>query len=148
MKKIFRFAFTPLIITLLILSLLISLGGTAINLYNLIIATINSQKFQSSCLLGLCLILTVFILFVLIRSGYKVKDGKLLLYFGFIKSTFPLEKALNLTYFEDKNMLILFLDGGEYSRIVIKKEKFSSFLNALREENNKITYFEKNSSTD
>ena len=143
MKKFFRFAFTPLVITLLILSLLISLGGTAINLYNLIIATINSQRFQSSCLLGLCIILTVFILFVLIRSGYKVKDGKLLLYFGFIKSTFPLEKALNLTYFEDKNMLILFLDGGEYSRIVIKKEKFPSFLNAIREENNQITYFEK-----
>ncbi len=148
MKKFFKFAFSPLIIVMLVLSLIISLGGIAINVYNLILSTTASQKFQYYCLLGLCLILFVFILFLLIRSGYKINKNKLYLYFGFIRTAFPLESALNLTFFEDKNMLILFFKEEEYTRIVIKKDKVQPFSEALREENKKITYFEKNLTTD
>ena len=145
MKNLFRFAFSPLLIIMLILSLIISLGGIAINIYNLIVTTIANQKFQYFCYLGISLILAVFILSILIHSGYKIKNGKLNLYFGFIKTSYILEKALNLTYFVDKKMLILFFEGEEYTRIVIKKEKFSSLLTAIKKENSKVTYFEKGS---
>ena len=148
MKKFFRFAFSPLIIVMLALSLIISLGGIAVNIYNLIFSTTASQKFQYYSLLGLCLLLFVFILLVTIRSGYKINKNKLSLYFGFIKTSFPLEKALNLTYFKDKNMLVLFFKGEEYTRIVIKKDKISLFCKALREENKNVTYFEKTITTD
>ena len=148
MKKFFRFAFSPLIIVMLLLSLIISLGGIAVNIYNLIVSTTSHQKFQYYCLLGLCLLLFVFILFVIIRSGYKINKNKLSLYFGFIKTSFPLEKALNLTYFKDKNMLVLFFKGEEYTRIVIKKDKIQPFSEALREENKEITYFEKTLTAD
>ncbi len=148
MKKFFKFAFSPLIIVMLVLSLIISLGGIAINIYNLIVSTTASQKFQYYCLLGLCLLLFVFILFVIIRSGYKINKNKLSLCFGFIKTYFPLEDALNLTFFEDKNMLILFFKEEEYTRIVIKKDKIPLFCQVLREENKKVTYFEKTLTTD
>ena len=133
---------------MIVLSLIISLGGIAINVYNLIISTTLSQKFKYYCLLGLCLLLFVFILVLLIRSGYKINKNKLHLYFGFIKTTFLLEKALNLTYFKDKNMLILFLREEQYTRIVIKKDKIQPFCKALREQNKNITYFEKSLTTD
>ncbi len=140
MKKTFRFAFNPLVWILLIAVLLVALGGVWLNVYNIIVMPPLSSAFLYVCYGVLCLVLAVFVLSVTFNSGYKIKKGKLYLNFGFIKTTFVLDKALNITYFENKNMLVLFFEGGEYTRIVIKKEKFSSFADKLREENANILY--------
>ena len=139
MKK-FRFYFSLPVWILLSLSLLCSLGGIGINIFNLIVAREDTIIFKFVAFLVLCTILVGLILSVMIHSTYKIKDGKLYLYFGFIKNTFNLSEALNLTHFEDKDMLVLFFNQAEYTRIVIKKQDFNAFANSIIEENEKIVF--------
>ena len=139
MKK-FRFYFSLPVWILLSLSLLCSLGGIGINIFNLIVAREDTIIFKFVAFLVLCTILVGLILSVMIHSTYKIKDGKLYLYFGFINNTFNLSEALNLTHFEDKDMLVLFFNQAEYTRIVIKKQDFNAFANSIIEENEKIVF--------
>ena len=147
MKK-FRFYFSPSVWILLILSLLCSFGGIGINIYNLTMARENTIIFKFVAFLVLCVLLAGLIFSVIIHSTYKIKDKKLYLYFGFIKSTFDLSKAINITHFEDKNMLILFFGEAEYTRIVIKKQCYNAFAKSIIEENDRIDFSSTNSKND
>ncbi len=140
MKNSFRFAFTPLVWILLIAVLIISIGGVAINVYNAIIISPLDSAFGYISFSVLCLILSAFTLSVILHSKYKIKEGKLHLYFGFVRTSYQLNKAINLTHFTDKNMLVLFFSGEEYTRIVINKSKFPSFAERIKEENINILY--------
>jgi hypothetical protein len=120
--------------------LLSALGGTILNVYNIIILPPLNSAITYICYGIMCLILAIFTTSIIFSSGYRVKKGKLYLNFGFIKTSFDLKTALNLTYFEEKNMLVLFFNVGEYTRIVIKKEKFNSFSERIREENANVLY--------
>lgn len=139
MKK-FRFYFSFPVWALIILSLLCALGGIGINIYNIVTAVKGTNLFKYISFLVLCVILAVFLLSVIINSNYKIKGDKLYLYFGFIKTTYLLKDALNVTHFEDKNMLILFFTEEEYARIVINKQKFNLFADAITKVNDKICY--------
>ena len=139
MKK-FRFFFSFPVWALIILSLLCALGGIGINIYNIVTAVEGTNLFKFISFLVLCVLLAVFLLSVIIYSNYKIKGDKLYLYFGFIKTTYPLKDALNLTHFEDKNMLVLFFTEEEYTRIVINKQKFNLFAEEITKANDKISY--------
>ncbi len=148
MKKTFRFHFSPLVWILLSLTLLVSLCGIAINVYNLVILAPFDSAFRYVSFGILCLILAVFVVTVMTSSTYKIKKCKLYLKLGFIKSIFDLDKAVNITHFEDKNMLLLFFNNGEYTRIVISKENFLHFSESVREENSFIIFSCKDSKED
>ncbi len=139
MKK-FRFFFSFPVWALLILSLLCALSGIGINIYNIATSVKGANLFKFISFLVLCLFLAVFLLSVITNTCYKIKGDKLYLYFGFIKTTYLLKNALNVTHFEDKNMLVLFFTEEEYTRIVIKKQYFNLFAEKLIEKNDKISY--------
>ena len=136
----FRFYFSFPVWVLIILSLLCALGGIGINIYNIVTAVEGVNLFKFISFLVLCALLAVFLLSVIIYSNYKIKGDKLYLYFGFIKTTYSLKKALNLTHFEDKNMLVLFFTEEEYTRIVINKQKFNQFAQTITKVNENISY--------
>lgn len=125
MKNSIRFRFNPLVWVLLIITLLFSLSGVGVNVYNLIVLSPFHSALPYVALLVLCLLLALLVVSVMLLSYYKVKGQTLVLRFGPIKSVYNLEKALNLTRFKSENLLILFFNDQTFTRIVVSEKKFS-----------------------
>lgn len=64
---------------------------------------------------------------ILIRSAYNVSDTQIVLWFGFIKSVYPIADIERIHLFTLTNKLVLYLKDGRYTVIVVKPEWYHEF---------------------
>ena len=87
-------------------------------------------------LINVAILITV--LSVMVHGRYVIKNDKLIVCFGFIKTTFLISDIVQITHFKQLNKLVVYFKSEEYSVIVISIEKYSDFSNKLKDVNPNI----------
>lgn len=141
MKK-FRFDYSPLIKALIFLVIVISAAGLVFN----IITTINyaSDKFLLAILYGVLCLLTAVLFFeslaIAFYGLYKIKDGYIYSYFGFIYSKTDVKDIIAVHIFKKTEKLVVYFKDEKYSVIIISPEKYDEFIAELLKANPDIRY--------
>lgn len=137
MKK-FRFQFNVYIAILLTLTLLIGLTALGFNVYSIFFLPPFDTVIKYIALAVICLLLVAFILLVLFNSNYAIKNSKIILTFGFIKTFYDTDKLVQFTLFEEGKILVAYFSDQTYTRIVIKTQEFDKFIEQVKNINPKI----------
>ena len=139
--KQFRFKYSPLVLVLIGLVLVISLLGLGFNIFNIIVTKEQGFKLISYYII---VVLTAFILILAISIAvygkYKIKNGYLFSYFGFILSKIKVEDIAEIVHFKDSDKLVLYTKDNAYTIIVIDPKYYNDFVLSIREENSKIKF--------
>ena len=77
---------------------------------------------------------------ILLRSTYKLTDSELILWFGFIKSSYKLQDMESIHLFTKSNKLVIYFKDEHYTVIVVKPEWFNEFTKDICSRNPKIRY--------
>lgn len=85
----------------------------------------------------------VLVISILFSSAYIVGDGKLIVKFGLIKTVYEYKKLKQLVWFTDNNTLAVFHDDESFTNIVIKKEDFDAFVDAMKANAPNIAFYKK-----
>lgn len=139
MKK-FKFKFSPVLITMLILLLAVSVLGLTLNLirfFNPLSSEYLGVKPIIFAVLSLVLFLTAVL--TIFFSGYKIKNNELYFFVGLIKITLDIKKVLLIKELNKKRLFLVYNDG-KFTAIIINQKEFSSFIKTLKELNPKIIY--------
>ena len=137
MKK-FRFQFNVYIAILLTLTLLIGLTALGFNIYSIFFLPPFDSVIKYIALAVICLLLVAFILLVLFNSNYAIKNNRIILTFGFIKTFYDTDKLVQFTLFEEGKILVAYFCDQTYTRIVIKTQEFDKFIEQVKNINPKI----------
>ena len=139
--KQFRFKYSPLVLVLIGLVLVISLLGLGFNIFNIIVTKEQGFKLISYYII---VVLTAFILILAISIAvygkYKIKNAYLYSYFGFILSKIKIEDIAEIVHFKDSDKLVLYTKDNAYTIIVIDPKNYNDFVVSIREENSKIKF--------
>ena len=139
MKK-FKFKFSPVLITMLILLLAVSVLGLTLNLirfFNPLSSEYLGVKPIIFAVLSLVLFLTAVL--TIFFSGYKIKNNELYFFVGLIKIALDIKKVLLIKELNKKRLFLVYNDG-KFTAIIINQKEFSSFIKTLKELNPKIIY--------
>lgn len=138
--KQFNVKFSLAIYILLPVALLLSGGGIAWNIYNLL----NNNKLTKLIVSALTAILSfaIFLLAVsvLIYSRYSFKNKLAILRFGIFTTKFNLEKAIKIVHFKLSDKLVLYFDNATFTTILIKSTLYSDFIQAVRQINPSVQF--------
>ena len=139
MKK-FKFKFSPVLITMLILLLAVSVLGLTLNLIRFF-NTLSSEYLGVKPIIFAVLSLVLFLTAVLTLffSGYKIKNNELYFFVGLIKITLDIKKVLLIKELNKKRLFLVYNDA-KFTAIIINQKEFSSFIKTLKEVNPKIIY--------
>jgi hypothetical protein len=139
MKK-YKFKFSPVLITLLILLLAVSVLGLTLNLIRFFNSLSNEYLgVKPIIFVVLCLGLFITAILTIFFSGYKIKNNELYFYVGLIKITLDIKKVLLIKELNKKRLFLVYKDG-KFTAIIINQKEFSIFIKALKEINPKIIY--------
>jgi len=136
--KYYPFAFSPLLIILMIAALLLCAAGFVLTTWRLIGAI--SEKTadvyswaQSLILYFVSAFLSALIISMFIRSRYTLTKDKLILTFGFIKTAYLIKDIFSVHLFQGKNKLAVYFDDfrTKYTVIVVNPEWYDDFAQEL-----------------
>lgn len=141
MKK-FKYSFSSALKTLLILATAITLIGAGLNVYNIIalnnLQAINYVGYVALVAVNLFIATTCVTVFAF--SAYYVKDGKLVVAFGYIKTKIPLEDITEIINFLKEKKLVIYFSENKYSVVLISENSYADFISVLTKANPNITY--------
>ncbi len=144
----FRFRFSPVMLTLCVLGIVLSLVGFGLTTWQFF-GFVQSGDMTSfyEWLKYILLYLAsgalgVLIVAMLIRSRYLITDTKLILQFGLIKQKYELKKIVSVHLFRGARRLAVYFDDfkTDYVIIVVKEERFDDFVRELTARNQDILF--------
>jgi hypothetical protein len=138
--KNFRLYFSPLILIVLVLAVLISLFSLGLNVYYVIYTPPFDVAIKYVLLSIVCLFLAVFAI-SLIFSRYLIKGDKLVLILGLIKIKYSIKEIVQTATFENGKSLVIYFKDAKFSRVMISKTRFQDFSKALKEVNSRIILY-------
>ena len=140
--KSFRFKYSQLVWALLLLVFIILLAGVCWNIYTLIAnwGVSTTKTVTNFITLALTLFLLVFVISIVAFSKYTIKNGNVIVNFGFIKTKTPINEIVQFTHFKKSDKLVVYFKDAKYSVIVISKDNYQDFVLAVREHNHNIIY--------
>lgn len=152
MKK-FKFKTSGTVIAVLIILILISLIGIALNVFNIIeyLKLGSNGTFRVvtfSIVIFVALTVIVLSLFALCNSYYTIKGNKLCLYIGLIPFKTNIDDIVEFNYFKKQEKLVMYLKDNKYTIIVIDQKDNEDFVFTLREVNKNIIYENKTSNNE
>ena len=145
MKK-FRFNYSIPIIILIALVILISGVGVALNVISVVkfvkISTFSAVSY------GLLAVFTALLFAESVAIAayglYKIKGDFIYACFGFIYTKIDIQKVVSAKVFVNTNKLVLYLDSGKFTVIIISPEKYSYFISEIIKINPNIAYSQDN----
>ena len=140
--KSFRFKYSQLVWVLLLLVFIILLAGVCWNVYTLIAnwGVSTTKTVTNFITLALTLFLLVFAISIMAFGKYTIKDGHVVVHFGFFKTKTPVSEIVQFTHFKKSDKLVAYFKDAKYSVIVISKDSYQDFVLAVRELNPSIIY--------
>lgn len=140
--KSFRFRFTTLTWVLISIVILISVGGLAWNIHNLIqVIPFGTKRIVfNAIIVAFNAFLVVLSISVGTNSKYVIKNGKIYTRFGIIFTKTELSEIVQFTHFKKSDKLVMYYKSAEYSVIVISPEQYQDFIVFAREINPQIIY--------
>ena len=147
-EKRYRFRFSPLILTLLCLGLVLCAASFALTTWQLIgflqAGDLSSVYDWLKYVILYLVSVLVAVLFIamLIRSEYVLTDSQLLIRFGVIVSKYDLKKIFSIQHFRGSNKLTVYFDDfkTKFMVIVVKAEWYDDFVKSLLERNERIAF--------
>lgn len=132
--KIFKFKFTPLMIALACMVIVLCALGIALSVWRLVRDGVNgfSDVLKSPFLIAVCLFGIAVVIGVLVRSRYLVTKEFFVTQFGFIKSKFPIKEFTSIILNTDAKKLTIYM-GEAYLVTSISPEWNNDLVQALRE---------------
>ena len=132
--KYFKFLFTPLMLALAIVVLLLCAGGIALSVWRIIQDGIHDfgDALKSPFLIAICIFGIVVVSSLLIRSRYVVTKDTLTTQFGIIKSKFAIADFTSVLLDTDSKKLTIYM-GEEFFVVTTNPEWNNDFVQALRE---------------
>ena len=139
MKK-YKFKFSPVLITLVSLLIVISVLGTGINLYRFFNPLLKSfRTVRPIIFFALSVVLFVLAVLTILRSRYEFKGGELYFIVGVIKFKLGLNQVVLVKEYQNKNLVLCFSDA-KFTVVFIQVSEFDSFIKTLRELNPKVLF--------
>ena len=141
MKK-FKFGYSPLALTLLILVAVIFAASVSINVYDAVkFSDYDTTKKTIAIIIATFSLAALVITVAAIVYGRYVVKGKFLYCrFGFIFIKTDISEIFQLTEFKAQNKLVMYFKNGKYSVAVINDKYYNQFYEALKAENPAIKY--------
>lgn len=140
--KSFKFRYSITVWVLLGLLIALATAGLIWNIYNVTAFWgkdwLKVATFSAIC--ALALVLIVFGVSVAVYGRYVIKGGKLISYFGLLKTKYDIEDIVEITHFKKSNKLVTYFSDQTFTVIVIDQSEYNDFVMAVREVNPKITY--------
>ena len=140
--KTFRYKHTALIWALLSVVLALSIGAIIWNTFSLVkdteLSTNNTLSYLFIIVSGA--LLSAFTISVMLGSKYVIKNGVLVLKFGFVPTKLKIDEIVQFTHFKKSDKLVAYFSDAKFTVIIIKSEQYDNFVNAVREINPQIIY--------
>lgn len=132
MKK-YRFNFSVLVYILSIVVLFLACAGVFFNVKTYFFPLNNNfEKVTAVIFTLLCFLLIAFIISLTLFSAYVFKNNKLYVRFGIIKINLGIKNVQLVKEYKTLKKLVLVFSDAKYTVIVIKPEKFESFIKDLK----------------
>lgn len=143
----YPFKFTPLMLVLFLLGLVLCVGGFSLTLWRFLdfvqgdLGNIYGW-IQYVLLFFVSVFLAALIISMLIRSQYVITQEHLILQFGFIKQKYELSRIVSVHLFKGLGKLAVYFDDfkTKYAVIVVKESWYDDFAKQLIERNPKIGF--------
>lgn len=146
-KKVFRFRFSPLLLTVMIVGLALCaacIGLTSWQFADFIRGDLSSvyDWLKYFLLYFVSGFLAVLIISMLIKSQYILTEKELILQFGFVKSRYEIKKIFSAKVFKKSNKLTVYFDDfkTKYMVIVVREEWYDEFVKELGNRNERIEF--------
>ena len=140
--KTYKFKFSVPVILLAVAAILLAVGAAAFAVYRICrygFAT-PMLAIQHVLLLLFAALALAVILALLIRSVYKITDTHVVLWFGFIKTSYKIENIESVHLFTKTNKLVLYFKDDRYTVIVVKPEWNNEFIKEILARGKDIRY--------
>ena len=137
----FQYKFSPLMVVLSILVILLCTVGIAISVYRIVEFGIQGflDALKSPFLILVCVFCIVLVLSILAKSQYLVDDKSFTVQFGFIKSVFAIKDITSLLLDSDSRKLTIYF-GEQFSVLSIDPLWNDELIKKLREINQNIEF--------
>ena len=131
--KCFKYQFTPTLITLSVLVIVLCLAGMGVSIYRIVKFGVGdfTETLKSPLLIAICIFCIALIVSVLAKSQYIVDEEYYTTQFGFIKSKFPIKDITKLELDMDTKKLTIFV-GEQFSVLSLSPEWNDEFITAIR----------------
>ena len=146
-KTRFPFKFTPLMLLLFGVGLVLCVAGFSLTLWrfvNFLKEDIGNVYgwIQYVILFFVSVFLAALIVSMLIRSQYLITPKQLIVQFGFIKQKYDLKQIYSVHLFKGLNKLAVYFDDfkTKYTVIVVKDSWYEDFIRTITEYNPKIGF--------
>lgn len=132
--KTFKFRFTPLMIALSIVVILLCAAGAALSVWRITQQGINgfNDALKSPLLIAICIFGIVVVVTMLAKSQYIITKDNLIVQFGIIKSKFPVASFTSILLDTDSKKLTVYM-SEEFFVVTTNPEWNNDFVQALRE---------------
>lgn len=139
MKK-FKYNHHPAVYALLFVILIATAAGCFFAISGLIRGgePVKTIAFAALCVVNVFLF--AFVLALLIRSDYALKDGKIVVKLGFIKESYKISEIAALTHLIDAKKLLITFKDGKYVFAVVLPSVVESFANEILKINREIIF--------
>lgn len=145
--KTYPFRLSPILIAVLILGLGLSatlLGITVWRTVNYVSGGVYStyEWIQLGILLFMSVLVLALVISILLRSRYVLTGDKLILWLGFIRTTYYIKNIYSIRLYKGSARLAVYFDDyhTKYAVIVIKPALYDDFTKCLMERNPRIEY--------
>ena len=140
--KTYKFKFSKPVIVLACAAIVLALGAAVFAVYRIVTIGFDTplHGIQHVVLLLFAALALAVILSLLIRSVYKITDTRIILWFGFVKSSYKLADIEGIHLFTKTNKLVIYFKGDRYTVIVVKPEWHNDFVREILQRRPEINY--------
>ena len=145
--KVYKFKFSPLLIALAVLGLVLCAAGLGLTTWQLAEALAEGGPSVYECITYalmylVSVLLAVLISAMLIRSQYVITDSELIMRFGLIRQKYDLKKIFSVHLFKGADKLAVYFDDfrTNYIVIVVKNTWYDDFIRELTARNERIAF--------
>ena len=140
-QKTFKYKFTPLLITLGIVVLLLCVGGIIASIYRIVVEGIHdfNDALQAPLLILICIFGIALMISIFAKSQYVIGGSHYVSQFGFIKSKFLIKDITSAVWNTDEKRLTLYA-GEQYFILSLYPEDGEKFAKTLQEVNPNIDF--------
>jgi hypothetical protein len=137
----FKFKQSIPLMVMNILIAVLAVVGAVFNIINLVKFADNAGRIIAFIILLLvCLVMLAFAVWIYFFSYYLIEEDGFKLVFGPIKTVVDVKTITEICLFKQKDTLVVYFGEENYQIILIKKEEYDAFFDAVKTINPSIFY--------
>ena len=137
----FKFKQSIPLMVMNILIAVLAVVGAVFNIINLVKFADNAGRIIAFIILLLvCLVMLAFAVWIYFFSYYLIDENDFKLVFGPIKTTVDVKTVTEVCLHKEKNTLVIYFGEENYQIILIKKEEYDAFYDAIKAVNPTVFY--------